>query len=53
MASMDHMFASRRVLLFDTDQKRRDSRADNLRSRGVEVMCAADGVEARAARERC
>jgi CheY-like chemotaxis protein len=41
------MFAIRRVLLFDTDQKRRDGRADQLRSRGIEVLCAADEVEAR------
>lgn len=47
MASTDQMFATRRVLLFDTDQKRRESRADHLRSRGVEVLCASDAVEAR------
>lgn len=47
MATLDRKFASRRVLLLDNDKTRRDGRADQLRSRGVEVMCAADITEAR------
>lgn len=47
MSHLDNLFSSRRVLLLDPDPKRRQGRADQLRSRGVEVMCAADEAEAR------
>jgi hypothetical protein len=42
-----HFFASRKVLLFDTNRRRCDGRADSLRERGVEVTCASDVEEAR------
>ena len=47
MADLDSLFSNQRVLVFDPDPKRRQGRADQLRSRGVEVMCAADTTEAR------
>lgn len=42
MAGTSQFFANRKVLLFDTDQRRRDGRADSLRERGIDVVCAAD-----------
>lgn len=47
MSHLDNLFSTRSVLLFDPDPKRRGGRADQLRSRGVEVMCASDDTEAR------
>ena len=47
MAITSHFFTSRKVLLFDTDIRRRDGRADSLRERGIEVICASDVAEAR------
>jgi hypothetical protein len=37
----------RKVLLFDTDHRRREIRAANLRTRGVDVVCAKSVVEVR------
>jgi len=47
MSIGSHFFTSRKVLLFDTDRRRRDGRADSLRERGIEVTCASDVDEAR------
>lgn len=47
MGSTSHFFANRKVLLFDTDSRRREGRADSLRERGVDVVCAADVDQAR------
>jgi CheY-like chemotaxis protein len=47
MAIGSHLFTNRKVLLFDTDRERREGRADSLRERGVDVLCASDLSQAR------
>lgn len=47
MSAVPAVYPTKRVLLFDVNHRRREIRAANLRTRGVDVVCAKNLLEVR------
>lgn len=47
MSDVSNVSLNRKVLLFDVDHRRREIRAANLRTRGLDVLCARNLAEVR------